>query len=293
LNSEILLRIAIGDAIALATEYVSDDPDLIRDALLFKGYLAHPKYPLKPGAYSDDTQMSISVAEVLLGDDWSKAAFADSFVRCFHRDPRKGYSRGFQKVLEGVRSGAGLIAALKPHSDKNGAAMRSVPVGFLSDPAQILRVSEEHAKITHDTRDGILSAQTVALMAHFAIHTSEPFYNLPYFLYKHLHPEWVGEILDPVWPPVVGPRVGFKTVQAVWNIIKDEPDTLDALWQIIAWGGDTDSVAAITLGILAPRAKDTLPPWSIEGLETNGAFGPEFLTRLNDRLVEKFLTKGV
>jgi ADP-ribosylglycohydrolase len=54
---------------------------------------------LRSGQYTDDTQMSIAVAETLLGGDYSKLAFATKFTEVFHRDPRVGYAKGFYNFL--------------------------------------------------------------------------------------------------------------------------------------------------------------------------------------------------
>jgi len=77
---------------------------------------------LKAGMYTDDTQMSIAVAETLLTGDYSKLSFANKFTECFHRDPRKGYAKGFYGFLMTHHTGEKFIQDIRPDSDKNGAA---------------------------------------------------------------------------------------------------------------------------------------------------------------------------
>ncbi|WP_334879318.1 ADP-ribosylglycohydrolase family protein [Nostoc sp.] len=43
----------------------------------------HPRFRLNPGSYTDDTQMSIAITEVIV------------FVTAFKRDEREGYARIF------------------------------------------------------------------------------------------------------------------------------------------------------------------------------------------------------
>src|SRR5687767_5680679 len=99
-NPDILLRIAQGDAFGMATEFITlpDHRETYDAALRIEAYCQHPTHHEVPaGHYTDDTQMSIAVSEVLLGGDDdrpSAARFAEAFVACFKRDPRKGYARG-------------------------------------------------------------------------------------------------------------------------------------------------------------------------------------------------------
>ena len=81
-----LLELAIGDAYGIPFEFVSA-AEFPRNDL--SGYHRHPRYPIAPGGYSDDTQMSIAVAEaVLSGEPFTKRLFAEHFVATFQRDPR-------------------------------------------------------------------------------------------------------------------------------------------------------------------------------------------------------------
>ncbi|MEH2331083.1 ADP-ribosylglycohydrolase family protein [Nostoc sp.] len=57
-----LLELAIADAYGAAFEYAEEtiaNNDLSR-------YVEHPRFRLHPGSYTDDTQMSIAIAEVIV-----------------------------------------------------------------------------------------------------------------------------------------------------------------------------------------------------------------------------------
>ena len=112
-NNNVLLRIAQGDAFAAAVEYVKrkEHPELYEAVRRFDSYQQHPTHKkLRPGMYTDDTQMSIAVAELLITGEGGtnhpalSELFATYFYEAFRRDPRDGYSRGFQKILEGATS---------------------------------------------------------------------------------------------------------------------------------------------------------------------------------------------
>ncbi|QBD80454.1 ADP-ribosylglycohydrolase family protein [Ktedonosporobacter rubrisoli] len=50
-----LLELAIGDAYGAGFEYV--DPEMIRRQNNLSHYVKHPRHAIRPGCYTDDTQM--------------------------------------------------------------------------------------------------------------------------------------------------------------------------------------------------------------------------------------------
>jgi len=297
-NSSMLVRIAQGDAYGMSCEYIKlpRDQATYDSALKFKSYGRHPTHRLRPGQYTDDTQMSIAVSEVLLsmGPYWKsessedgsserlRSMFAESFVSCFKRDERDGYARGFQALLEQVKDGKELLATIRPDSDKNGAAMRSVPIGVLPDPEDVRHVASVQARITHDTPGGIASSVAVALMSHYALHEPGPLSDLP---------GWIAERVSGMgrWDggPVQGPGVGMATARAVLTLVSEERSLLDVARRTIEWGGDTDSVLAVAWGIASTRMGDRLPEFFDAGMEY-GEYGFLFLSQLGEKLMWEF-----
>jgi ADP-ribosylglycohydrolase len=311
-NSLMLLRIGQGDAYGHAVEYIKfpRDQHVYDKALLFNGYGKHPTHNLKPGQYTDDTQMSIAVAEVLIAekalcmdlptgamsymDNFKRMhqAFADSFVGCFKRDPRDGYARGFQAFLEGVVDGQDFLARINPDSDKNGAAMRSVPLGVLPDPELVYYVAGEQAKLTHHTSGGTGASMLVGLMSHFALYQDSPLSQVREFVSKFFG-VGIRDLLI-LWPggPVVGPGVGMATARAVMTLISTETTLLGIARKAIEWGGDVDSVLSIAWGIASARMDGAeLPPFFEGGLE-DGAYGRDFLRDLGAKLMETYSTES-
>lgn len=300
-NPDMLLRIAQADAYCVATEYIKFPRDraLQEEALYFKRYLKHPTHSLRPGQYSDDTQMSIAVAEVLSNEyenAHSSYSYLKAFYNCFKRDPRTGYSLGFQCLLEAATSPEDLKARIVPISDKNGAAMRSVPLGVFRMPEMVMEVAALQARITHDTPHGVLVSQAVALMSHYALWTAEPMSMLPRYLasfdirFAPFSRPWAGR--------VQGSDVGIKTAHAVCTLatLCEQISMLDILRTVIDWGGDTDSVAAIAWGIASTRAKsdalsyngvqESVPDFFERDLEPGGMYGAAFLRDLGARLMK-------
>jgi len=295
------MYIGMADAYGAACEYLRPGEGTVRDACLsFQGYLAHPRHGNPKGCYTDDTEMSAGNIHVLLEEaPYTKAMFADAWVREFIRGgQRKGYSRGFQSILESVSSGEELLANLYPRSNKNGAAMRAVPFGVLPTVEEVLAVAELQACITHDTPEGRFSARAAALMSHWALYKDRSWQDLPAYCLKHLPPEDIaqfGYIFRRRWSGqkvrhALRTSVAVATVHAVVDLLVHQPSLTEMLRQIILWGGDTDSVAAITWGIASSRyQQEVLPAFLERDLEEGSALtGAAYLCDLSARLMEKF-----
>lgn len=301
-----LLRIAQGDAYGMAREYVktSEQPEHVAEVKKMQRYMAHPSYHKVPaGTYTDDTQMSIAVVEALLeshnAKDVTHERFIELWYRAFKRDPRDGYSRVFQALLEQAQSGAALRASLKSDSTKNGAAMRSVPLGVISDVEQLKTVAMRQAGTTHGTYEGVASSVLVALMSHFALYDHRDFPSMTGWLETHLpiagkfREAWVGPVQSKCDNSPYD--VGINTAWAVHTLLTTQGSLMDIMRQTIAWGGDTDSVGAIAWGIASCRMQnEELPAFFEEDLErvNDSSYGPQYLKTLGRTLMDAYDKKG-
>jgi len=163
-----LTEIAIADAYGAGFEFCSEDKIISQNNLGL--YSKHELYDIL-GKYTDDTQMSIAIVEFILSDqEWTKENIASKFIECFKRDVRLGYSEGFFNLLSKVESSKELLELIIPTSERNGAAMRSVPIGFLKNKEDVIALAKLQAQVTHDSPIGIQSSCAVALAAHFGTH---------------------------------------------------------------------------------------------------------------------------
>ncbi len=304
-----LLRIAQADAYGMAREYVKtkDAREHVAECLKLERYLAHPSYhKLPPGTYTDDTQMSIAVTEALLDSqaareakgDWKQPltveAFAGYFFNAFKRDPRDGYSRAFQALLEESTSVDHMRMMLRPNSNKNGAAMRAVPIGVLAEPKRIIEVAATQASVTHATYGGINSACAVALMSHYALYDRRGWGSMVDWCCQWLpaceffRQPWKGPVQE-ASRDKKGLGVGMNTAWAVSTLLQEETSLMGILHKTIELGGDTDSVAAVAWGIASCRYQDEkLPEFLERDLESgrDGAYGVAYLKDLGHRLMQ-------
>jgi ADP-ribosylglycohydrolase len=285
-NPNFLFYTAMADAYGMGAEYLKldrlEDAQALQEVLKFERYVAHPRYGSHaPGAakYTDDTEMSVANTLVLLGKKpaYTKLDFASAYVNEFvYGGRRKGYSRGFQAILEKVGTGEDLLHALIPDSDKNGAAMRAVPFGVLPHVHEVLDAATVSASVTHDTAIGLFSSRAIALAAHFAIYERPNLIWMRQYIQAHLPKEdkqFLNVINEP-WDgsPVVGNDkmgpVGLTTVNAVLQLVTTQDSLMGMLRTACEWGGDVDSVASIAWGIASARFQyEQLPEFLTRDLE--------------------------
>lgn len=273
-----LLEIAIGDAYGAGFEFsprakITQFNDLT-------AYHEH-ELGLSAGRYTDDTQMSLAIAELLIeGHPWSRETIAEKFVTCFKRDVRQGYSAGFFEFLKSINSGNEFLQKINPHSTRNGAAMRSAPIGIIASEDAVLGLAELQASLTHNTEIGIKSAQAVALAAHYFIYKKGSKGSLS---------EYVSDVTGYHWRDDWNQSVaccGKETVHALLTVLKRSETLTDVLLSSVAFGGDVDTVAAVGLGVasLSHEYETGLPEFLTRDLE-NGIYGRDYLRQVGMTLM--------
>jgi ADP-ribosylglycohydrolase len=301
-NTDMLLFICMADAYALAAEYLKENEhnDHIENIKKYTNYQQHPKHLQAPGTFSDDGEMSCAIANVLLNYDYpfTKEQFADAFVAEFIRGgKRRGYSRGFQSVLDECETGGDLLEKVSGTSEKNGACMRAVPLGVIPDIHEMLNTAVLQASITHNTEPAIFSSKTVGLMSRFSLYTNDPFSKMGEFCIEFLEPEerdkysyvfktpWQGRVIGTDSVPV-----SITTVHAVHHLLTNYNSLMEIMNGVIDFGGDTDSVAAIAWGIASARYKyENIPGFMHQCLEPNNInTGESYLMSLGSRLFLKY-----
>ena len=109
--------------------------------------------------FTDDTAMTVAVAQALLDD----RPYAHAMRDWGRRYPFAGYGKSFEQWL--------LDPAMGPYNSYgNGGAMRAAPIGYAVDSvAEALAEAEKCASPTHNHPEGIKGAQAVAVAVHLAL----------------------------------------------------------------------------------------------------------------------------
>lgn len=275
-----LTEIAIADAYGAGFEFCSEDKIISQNNLDL--YSKHELYDIL-GNYTDDTQMSIAIVEFILsGQEWNKENIASKFIECFKRDVRLGYSEGFFNLLSKVESSKELLELIIPTSERNGAAMRSVPIGFLKNKEDVIALAKLQAQVTHDSPIGIQSSCAVALAAHFGTHQKGSIRDLESFLESEQYGNW-----DYNWKDRVSLNA-YDTVSAALTCLLKHSSLSELLKSCINLGGDTDSVAAIAVGLATcfKEYKKDLPIQLYNNLNED-KYGISFLLDLESKFLKK------
>ena len=256
--------------------------------------------PDGPWPYTDDTEMSLSVLQVLAdfgGID--QDVLAQSIARRYSYD--RAYGPSMHRVLERIRAGehwrevtAGTFGGQGSYG--NGAAMRAAPVGAYFHGAGRQCVATEAmrcAEVTHAHPEGIAGAVAVALAAARACDLRDRGMSIS-------PPEFLQDVIDAM--PDSEVRSGLRRAQeirgvksrahaaavlgngtamaaqdtvpyALWCAAVMIEDYENALWLALSAGGDRDTLCAITGGVVACRvghagipltwreAREPLPDW--------------------------------
>lgn len=286
--------VAIGDTYGAQFEYRRDEWAHLNTGEFYSKHMTH--LDLEPGKYTDDTQMSIAIAELMLtavADEELPAepAIAARFMNVYLRDPHVGYSKG---MLAGIhkahkeRIPLEDICATFGKTEKSGAAMRATTIGMISNPKMLRQFARLQGSVTHQG-SALKAAEAAALAAHYMLYKVGPRANLPtYITSKMQNMVW----MEPWKRPVGAP--GMDSTRAALTAVVQATSLKDLLIRSCAFTGDVDTVAAIAMG--CAWAYDDLPndlPDSLwDGLE-NGPYGRGYLTKLDNQLLEAFPVPAV
>jgi ADP-ribosylglycohydrolase len=161
--------------------------------------------------------------------------------------------------------------------------MRSVPLGLIPDVACLRSAAHAQASITHDTIEGVLSSEVVALMAHALLYEQSTLRNLPLRIEQA-----TGFVLSNVWSRDVECDA-IQTLHAVATALLRNKRMSELLVDCVNFGGNVDSVAAIALGLasLSKEYENDIPANLSIDLEF-GPYGQTFLRNMDLALVERF-----
>ena len=200
-------------------------------------------FPLQLNDFSDDTILTMAVAEWLMQGERSKERIKECLLNYATRFVDKNvWGRGF---LEWVKSGGTLD---RKGVRSNGAAMRVVPIGYASDDRdEVLRLADLSARVTHDSDESSRGAQAVALTVMMARQ------NQPKTVVKDTIASLFGYDLDRTIEDI-RPTYQFEIFcdlcvpEAI--ICWLQSDTYEAtVRNAVSLGGDADTLAAIAGGI--------------------------------------------
>jgi ADP-ribosylglycohydrolase len=258
---KIINYIKIGDALGMGFEYASDK--FIKENIWEKNslpkFIQHPYWQnLISGMYTDDTQMSIALAKLMLKEqttEWfDDRVVGRYFFNEFKSNPRYGYSTELYKILCSSNSTNEFlerIAAFEK-SSKNGGCMRAVPIGLLPDFNLVRNFSRFQAEITH-SGTAVDAAEMIAVAA-FGLKYKLKEINgtINVFEFVKNNTSYFPDIVTKLKRVEGSKHLGLLTAITVLKLFSEfklELGLHELIRKCILLGGDTDTVAAIAAGL--------------------------------------------
>ena len=176
----LLLNLAVGDAFGRPFEFTDKDEIEKRFDLTKYAHFGAESIKTNIGSYTDDTQMSIAIANHMLDDgEMTHKSYATYFFDAYDKDPRSGYSRRITECLKqpSVDNFISKAAQMKPRNS-NGSVMRCLPLGMYPDVEDVKKACLIQTTLTHPTFECITATLMVALSFHYYYHRiEENYYN--------------------------------------------------------------------------------------------------------------------
>ncbi len=217
--------------------------------------------------YTDDTVMSIAVAEALLdsgkdsGEETIKTNLIKSMKKWGQKYPYAGYGQRF--------IGWVLSDNLEPYgSYGNGSGMRVSPVGWLYDTLERTRkVARWTAEVTHNHPEGIKGAESTASAIYLARNNASKEEIKQYIIDEFGYD--LSRSLDDIRPTYYHVEDCMHTMPEAFECFLESESYEDCIRNVMYIGGDTDTLGAIAGAIaeafwgvpipIAAEAKEFLP----------------------------------
>ena len=201
-----------------------------------------------PCEYTDDTVMTVAVADALLRrrETDSDEAFRKSLVERMHYHGRKrmnaGFGNFFYKWLKEGRT--------EPYNSfGNGSAMRAAPAGWVAETLEETeRIAALTAEVTHNHPEGIKGAQAVAAVIRMA-RSKKAKDEIRSYIQKTYYPDAFQKTLDEIRPDYEFDASCQGTVPVAITAFLEADSFEDALRNAVSVGGDSDTLANITGGM--------------------------------------------
>jgi ADP-ribosylglycohydrolase len=187
--------------------------------------------------FTDDTVLTIAVADVLLGN----GAYSERFKHYGRRYPHSGYGGRFRAWLFSDDS--------SPYNSfGNGSAMRVSPVGFAFDSLEeVLVAAGASAEATHNHPEGIKGAQAVAAAIFLARKGSQK--NEIRAEIENRFGYSLSRSIAEIRPDYHFDETCQGSVPEALTAFLESTSFEDAIRLAVSLGGDSDTLACIAGGI--------------------------------------------
>jgi ADP-ribosyl-[dinitrogen reductase] hydrolase len=207
----------------------------------------------RPSCFTDDTVMTIAIAESILNN----ASFTEAFQKYGRKYPNAGYGGTFYRWL--------FEDNPQPYNSwGNGSAMRVSPVGYAYSTEQdVLDQAKKSAEVSHNHKEGIKGAQATA-MCIFLARTGKSKEEISSYVESHFGYD-LSISLDEIRPNYYFDVSCQGSVPHAIRAFLESSDFESAIRLAISIGGDSDTIACITGGIAQAYYK-IIPEEIVQGV---------------------------
>ena len=191
--------------------------------------------------FTDDTVMSIAVAEAFLNAPDDENMMQQRLIHCMqkwgHRYPGAGYGVRFCDWLESRDP--------QPYNSwGNGSAMRVSAVGWLfEDLETVRRMAKLSAEVTHNHPEGIKGAEATAA-AIFLARTGSTKAEIKAYIEEHFHYD-LSRTCDEIRPTYYHVESCQETVPEAITAFLEGKSFEDVIRTAVSLGGDCDTLTCI------------------------------------------------
>lgn len=256
--SNALLGTAVGDALGVPFETkLLNNPELV--VWDGKTFLGSQHHDLLPGQYSDDTQLSIEVAESLIQHGFNPDDLSQRYVEWLVSGRARGYGKTTLLAVHNLIKGKHWSESGVAGSFGNGTAMRAAPFGvyFRNSLPDVISVCKIDSQITHASEEAMAGSIAIGMAA--ALASRQETEDLLERIYAELPDSKIKSIIytlgslveaQHITPSsalqVLGTKADVRqTVPAALYCFLKFDDYHEAILTAIKAGGDTDTTAAI------------------------------------------------
>jgi ADP-ribosyl-[dinitrogen reductase] hydrolase len=262
----VLVGTVIGDALGMPFEGLSADNKAL---LEWDGVSFLPSRPRPPtyygstlalnaGQYTDDTQMSIIVAQSLLDNKgYNPDEISQRYVEWIYSGVARGYGRTTQLAIQALKEGKSYTESGVQGSYGNGSAMRAAPFGvfFCKDKDALIEVVKIDSAITHKSDEAEAGALTIALATYLIVNHEQG--DMCRRIAEYLPSSKVKDLMlsmDTIVSSDCSPSVILKVIGTKARVQETVPAAMflysyyvhyqDAVVAAIRCGGDCDTTAS-------------------------------------------------
>jgi ADP-ribosyl-[dinitrogen reductase] hydrolase len=191
----------------------------------------------KGSTFTDDTVLTMGVYDFLVNN----ISYEESFFKWVSKYPNRGYGQEFFKWV--------ISKEKKPYGSKgNGAAMRVSPIGwYFNTEKEILEEAKRCAEVTHNSKEGIESAQAVSMCIYLSRMKKSKEYIKDYIEDNFNYD--LSRSIDDIRDSYVHSMLAIYSVPESIVCFLEGNSFEDSIRNAISLKGDADTLACITGGI--------------------------------------------